>query len=138
MLSPRSVIDKLGAWNPEFGIYGGGESYINWKQSTCGYDHYIHPEAVCWHYAEKRGYAWNHTDFVRNSFIAAYCVGGYDFLNQQVELRKKKDRHEVIDGLAKDVIEKCKEDMEFIKKNQVISFEDYITYWEKNPGNWRR
>jgi len=137
MLTPRSVIDKLGGWHPELGIYGGGESYINWKQSTCGYGHYIHPKAVCWHYADKRGYSWNHTDYVRNSFIAAYVVGGEAFLNQQVEQRYKRDRKDIIDGLAKDVIEKCKEEREFIKKNQTISFEDYITWWEANPGKWK-
>jgi glycosyltransferase involved in cell wall biosynthesis len=137
MLTPRSVIDELGAWHSELGIYGGGESYINWKQSTCGYDHYIHPEAVCWHYAEKRGYSWNHTDFVRNSFIAAYVVGGEEFLDQQVNLRLKRDKKEVIEGLRKYVIEKCKEERAFIKSRQTVTFEDYITYWEKNPGTWK-
>jgi glycosyltransferase involved in cell wall biosynthesis len=137
MMSPRSVFDELGAWNSELGIYGGGESYINWKQSTCGYPHYIHPEAVCWHYADKRGYSWNHTDYVRNSFIAAYCVGGEKWLNQQVSLRKKKDKHEVIDRLRDDVIAKCKPEREFIKSRQTVTFDDYIDYWEKNPGVWK-
>lgn len=136
MLTPRSAIEALGGWNKELGIYGGGESYINWKQSTCGWSHWIHPECECWHWAEKRGYSWNHTDFVRNSFIAAYCVGGDEFLNQQVELRCQKDRPEVIERLAADIRENCTDDMEFIRNNQIISFNDYIDYWTENPGSW--
>ena len=126
MMCPRKVLDELGGWNPELGIYGGGESYINWKQSTCGYPHWIHPEAWCWHYADKRGYSWNHVDYIRNSFIAAYCVGGDKWLDQQVVLRKEKDRPAVIDKIAEDVRAKCGEDRKFIAERQVISLEDFI------------
>jgi len=138
MLSPRTVFDELGPWHPELGIYGGGESYINWKQSTCGYHHWIHQEAECWHYADKRGYAWNHGDFVRNSFIAAYVVGGDKFLEEQIILRKQKERHNVIDELAADVREKCGDEMRFIASKQVETFDQYISRWEANPGTWRR
>lgn len=139
MMCPRTVIEKLGAWHPEFGIYCGGESYINWKQSTCGYAHWIHPEAVCWHYAENRGYSWNYDDKVRNEFIAAYTVGGNKFLEEQSVQRKAKpgSRVKAIELIANDVIIKCKDDRDFIKKNQVITFDEYIDWWEKNPGKWK-
>jgi glycosyltransferase involved in cell wall biosynthesis len=137
MMCPRSVIDELGAWNPEFGIYGGGESYINWKQSTCGYGHWIHPEAWCWHFADKRGYQWNHDDYVRNSFIAAYVVGGEDYLEEQVAERSKKGRPETSRMLADDVMTKCKADREFVKARQVVTFDEYINWWEAHPGVWK-
>ena len=136
MMSPRSVFDELGAWHPLFGIYGGGESYINWKQSTCGYHHWIHNEAECWHYAEKRGYSWNYTDFVQNSFIAAYVVGGDKFLNEQAELRKEKDKSALIDQLVANVKKECGAERELIKSKQVETFEQYINRWEANPGTW--
>lgn len=137
MMCPRSVIDDLGAWNPEFGIYGGGESYINWKQSTCGYGHWIHPEAWCWHYADKRGYSWNHSDFVRNSFIAAYVVGGDEFLQQQVDARLHKDNPAVLRALADDVRTKCKADRDFVASRQIVDFNSYIDWWTANPGVWK-
>ena len=137
MMCPRSVIDELGAWNTEFGIYGGGESYINWKQSTCGFGHWIHPAAWCWHFADKRGYSWNHSDYVRNSFIAAYTVGGDKFIQDQVDERKRKDNPSAIDALADDVRTKCKADHDFIHSRQVIPFEDYMSYWEAHPGVWK-
>lgn len=137
MLTPRYALDDLGAWSPELGIYGGGESYINWKQSTCGYHHWIHPEAECWHYAEKRGYSWNHSDFVRNSFIAAYVVGGDAYLDEQVQQRLHKDNPVVINRLAEDVRAKCKAERDFIASKQVETFDQYIARWEANPGTWK-
>lgn len=127
MMCTRKVIEKLGGWNNELGIYGGGESYFNLKHATCGYPHYVHPSANCWHYAEKRGYSWNYTNFVRNEFIMAYCVGGKEWLNKMVNNRKKKDDHNAIDVIAADVLKKCLNDREFIKKNQVITLNDYIS-----------
>lgn len=137
MMCPRPVIDDLGPWSPELGIYGGGESYINWKQSTCGWTHWIHPEAWCWHWAEKRGYAWNWSDFTRNSMIAAYVVGGDDYLQEQVDARINKASPEHLYGLADDVREKCKADRDFVASRQIETFDEYIARWQANPGVWR-
>jgi len=133
MMCSRSVIDKYGGWNKELGIYGGGEAYINWKLSVCGVDHIIQPKARCWHYAEKRGYSWNYLDYMRNEFIAAYCVGGEKWLGKLIEQRKQKGS-DPIDETAMDVIAKCKDDREFIEKNQVMTFDEYVDNWEKNHG----
>lgn len=137
MMCPRSVLADLGAWHPEFGIYAGGESYMNWKQSTCGYGHFIHPEAVCWHHADKRGYSWNWSDYTRNSMIAAYVVGGERFLQDQVSQRLRKSSPAHLNGLADDVRAKCQADMEFVHSRQVIDFESYIAWWEEHPGVWQ-
>jgi len=133
MMCPRSVLDEAGRWNTELGIYGGGEAYIIFKQGTCGYDHYVHPLARCWHYAEKRGYSWNYDDFMRNEFIAAYCVGGEAWLATMVENRKKKPRArtEVVDAVALDVRIKCADDRRFIERRQICSFDELVDYWEK-------
>jgi len=139
MMIPRKVIEELGPWNKELGIYGGGESYMNWKQATCGYGQWIVPQAWCWHFADKRGYSWNYRDFVRNSFIAAYCIGGEEYLTEQADYRikHKKGAPSVIEALVDDVREKCREDMEFIKSKQVVTFDEYMDYWEKHPGIWK-
>jgi glycosyltransferase involved in cell wall biosynthesis len=136
MMCPRAVIDELGAWHPEFGIYGGGESYMNWKQSTCGWGHWIHPQAWCWHYADKRGYSWNHTDFVRNAMIARYVVGGDAFLQEEVDLRLKKDNPTILNALAEDVRTKCSAERDFIAGRQVIDIDSYLGWWEAHPGTW--
>jgi len=134
MLSPRTVIADLGGWNPEFGIYCGGEGYMNFKQSTCGYHHWIQPKAKCWHWAEKRGYQYWHKDFVRNEMIAAFINGGEKALQFCVDGRGgNAGLHE----LADDVREKCLDEHEYIKSRQIESLEEYFNRWEKTPGVWK-
>ena len=132
MMCPRSVIEEIGGWNTELGIYGGGEAYINWKHGTCGYNHYVHPRTRCWHYAEKRGYSWNYDDFMRNEFIAAYCVGGEEWLGKLVDQRKEKPqaRVEVIDAIALDIMTKCKSDRDFILSKQVMTYDEFVERWQ--------
>ena len=123
----KSTFVELGGWNKELGIYGGGESYINFKQGVCGRYQWIDPAARLWHYADKRGYSWNYQDYVRNYFIAAYTVGGEKWLDALAEqrIKGKKDRPEVINNIKQDVIEKCKDDREFIAQRQVKTYEEY-------------
>ena len=134
MMCPRSVFHELGAWNPEHGIYSGGESYINLKQSTCGYHHWIHPGAQCWHWAEKRGYQYWHADFVRNEQIAAYVNGGDEALEFCV---KGRGASQAVRDIAADVREKCRGEREFIAARQVETLEAYFDRWVKNPGVWK-
>lgn len=135
MMSPRTVIEDLGGWHPEFGIYCGGEGYMNFKQSTCGYHHWIHPKAWCWHWAEKRGYQWNHSDYVRNEQIAAYVCGGESALQAVVEGRKSSP---AVIRLAADVMEKCVDERAFIKSRQVETLEGYFDRWVSHKGLWER
>ena len=137
MMCPRTVIEELGGWNPEFGIYGGGESYMNWKQSTCGYAHWILPQAWCWHYADKRGYSWNYTDKMRNGMIAAYCVGGDKWLDQQIEAFSKKGNRSIVEQVGENVRTTCAEDRAFIESKQTMTFDEYMEFWQKNPGIWK-
>lgn len=134
MMSPRAVIAELGGWHPEFGIYCGGEGYMNFKQSTCGYHHWIHPQAQCWHWAEKRGYIWNHSDFVRNEQIAAYVNGGERALQFCIDGRGASP---AVQSIAEDVRAKCRGEMEFVKARQVESLEAYFDRWIANPGVWK-
>lgn len=138
MISPRSVIEELGGWSKELGIYGGGESYINWTQSTCGYPHWIHPEATCWHWADKRGYSWNHTDYMRNGMIAAYVVGDDKWLEQQIEAYQKKGNRDHVRNVGEDVRIKCAEDRVLIKSKQTETFDEFIERWQKDPKDGNR
>jgi len=134
MMCPRSTIEELGGWHPEFGIYCGGEGYMNFKQSTCGYHHWIHPDAICWHWAEKRGYIWNHNDYVRNEQIAAYVCGGEEALQFCVEGRGASG---ALQAIADDVRVQCAGEREFIKARQVETLEEYFDRWVANPGVWK-
>ncbi len=129
MMIEKKVIDRIGKWNPELGIYGGGENYMMYKIGTCGYPIQIHPTALLYHYAEKRGYSWNYDDYVRNQFIAAYCVGDEEWLDKLLDVRKaKKNSNKVrLNEIANDVREKCKADREHIKSVQKCSLGEYFS-----------
>ena len=132
MMIERKTLDHIGKWNPELGIYGGGENYMMYKLGTCGYPIQIHHTAALYHYAEKRGYSWNYDDHVRNQFIAAYCVGGEEWLQVLAEERKiKKNSNKVrIDEIADDVRAKCQEDRDYIKSIQKYTIAEYFKMWE--------
>ncbi len=129
MMIERKTLDHIGHWNPELGIYGGGENYMMYKVATCGFPIQIHPKAVVYHYAEKRGYSWNYDDHMRNQFIAAYCVGGEEWLKKLVDMRKerKNSNKETVDKIANGVIEKCKKDRDYIKSIQKVSLEEHFS-----------
>lgn len=134
MMSPRSVIEDLGGWHKEFGIYCGGEGYMNFKQSTCGFHHWILPQAWCWHWAEHRGYIWNHRDYRRNEFIAAYVCGGQEALDFCVQGRGAS---EGLKELANEVMADCHEERAFIKSRQIETLEEYFERWMASPGCWK-
>jgi len=79
MMIERSLLDKVGPWPTEFGIYGGGENYFNFVQAVLGMQPWIWPSYPFWHYAAPRGYSWNWYDWHRNRMIATYLVGGAGF-----------------------------------------------------------
>lgn len=135
MMTPRTILQELGPWHPEFGSYCGGEGYANFKTSTCGYHHWIVPTAVCWHWAEKRGYSWRHDDYVRNEQIAAYVCGGERALQFCIDGRKATAG---VCAIAEGVREKCKAERGFIKSRQVEDLEEYFDRWVANPGTWAR
>jgi hypothetical protein len=135
MMSPRSIFHELGGWNPEYGSYCGGEGGMVLKQATCGYHHWIQPKAICWHWAEKRGYAWRHDDYVRNEQIAAYTCGGERALQFCIDGRKNTP---VINEIANDVRAKCSGEMEYIRERQVEELEHYFDRWVANPGTWAK
>jgi len=128
MMIERKTLDHIGPWNPELGIYGGGENYMMYKIATCGFPIQIHHNAVLYHYADKRGYSWNYDDYVRNQFIAAYCVGDDEWLEKLVNVRKEKRNSNKVrlNEIANDVRKKCKDDREYIKSRQKLSLDEHF------------
>ena len=131
MMIEKKNLDHIGHWNPELGIYGGGENYMMYKIGTCGLPIQIHNTAALYHYADKRGYSWNYDDYVRNQFIAAYCVGDEEWLDIKVKERKdkKNSNKERIDEIANDVRFKCKDDRNYIRERQKCSLTEYFNSW---------
>ena len=79
-LIDRDVFFEIGKFNEHLGIYGGGEPYIDLKVQMFGYDVRMPPNCRLWHLTEPRGYNWNNKDLHRNFMIAAFALGGEEFL----------------------------------------------------------
>lgn len=131
MMMKKKVFDDIGGWSNELGIYGGGEAYIGFKLATCGYEHWIVPDAKCWHYAQDRGYSWNLWDWMRNNLIAAYTVGGEGWLLKLKELFSKEHPADILEQIASDVKLSCAKERTVLSKKQVCSYDDIVDQW--NP-----
>lgn len=128
MMMSREIYDRLGGWPAELGIYGGGENFINFTMAIMGLNINIFPANPIYHYAEKRGYHWNYTDFHRNRCIASYMYGGKDFAKKYIT--SVKGRPEVLSSIYEDVVTKCQEHREHIKKSQKLDIETWCQIWQ--------
>lgn len=127
MMMTRKIYNKLGGWPEELGIYGGGENFINFTLATMGYNINIFPADPLYHFADKRGYSWNYTDFHRNRIISSYMYGGYHIAKLYAE--STKGRPGVFNRILNEVVEKCQEHRDHVKESQVCSIEEWVRRW---------
>jgi glycosyltransferase involved in cell wall biosynthesis len=137
MMVERKLIDDIGKWHPELGIYGGGENYLMYKIATCGYKIMVHPGATLYHFADKRGYSWNYDDYVRNQFIAAYCIGDEEWLQKLIDMRCSKPHSNKVrvNQIADDVRKVCAEDRKFIASKQKMTMTEYFSKFNKHEND---
>lgn len=133
MICRNILVDKMGGWPSELGIYGGGENFINFVLAILGYTVNVFPSGPLYHYADSRGYSWNHDDWVRNRIIASYMIDGNELPKNFVKYRKGNQQvlhkllHTVIDNKA------CNDHRNLVKKSQAIS----IGEWHRQK-NWEK
>lgn len=132
MMMTRELFDLLGGWPEALGIYGGGENFVNFSLGVMGKTINIFPAPPLYHYAEKRGYHWNYTDWVRNRCIAAYIHGGKEFASRFIA--NVKGRPPVLKSIYHDVLGPCTPHRERIKAHQKMTTDEFIAAWLL-PGN---
>lgn len=114
MITRDLLVDKLGTWPSELGIYGGGENFINFTLAVMGYHiNVFHRPYAVHHYAEKRGYNWNYDNWVRNRIIAAYMYGGEEWA--RIHALNIRGRAEVLEKIHQDVVKTCCDHRERVK-----------------------
>lgn len=127
MMMHRSIYDKLGGWHPEFGIYGGGENFVNFTMSVLGLRKWVMNSRPLHHHGEKRGYAWNATDFNRNRLIATYLFGGKELALKHARSLRGSEHHNCM--ALEEVVSKCKEHRQYIKGQAVHTIEEWADTW---------
>ncbi len=133
MMISREIFDLLGGWPSELGIYGGGENFINYTLAVLGKNKMILPGPPLIHFADKRGYSYNASDYIRNRLIATYLFGGPPLLN--LYSQHTKGRPTVIEQYKEDILNKCASHRAHIAKNQKISVTDWYYQFTKESKN---
>lgn len=118
----RNLLDQIGGgWPTLYGIYGGGENFFNFALRTVGIKSYVYDDGgVLYHHGEKRGYNFEYFDFSRNRAIAAYMVGGRNYLNYFLSKRdldpeaKRRIKRQILND------EDCSTRRDIIKSNQCM------------------
>jgi len=129
MMCPKSIFDELGGWNKNFGTRWGGEAYMNLKHGTCGYPHYVHPKSNYYHLKHGYGYSFDGESGRKNPMIAAYTIGGDEWLDTITKgICDKKgitDKPNAYTRMADWVRGSCKEDREFIASKQIMTLSEF-------------
>ena len=125
----RSIYDKIGGWPEELGIYGGGEPFINFTLSVMGMRKWIWTNGTLYHHGEKRGYSWNHDDWLRNDLISSYCYGGGSLIKRKWPHVKGRPeaKKKIWDSVMG--IPSIKTHRELIKSEQVMSIDEWVKPW---------
>jgi len=130
MLMTRELYEETGGWPKELGIYSGGEHFMNFTLAVLGKKKYIFPtKFALYHHAEKRGYAFNSGDTLRNRLIAAYLYGGLDWFYENI--KKCKGRPNVIKKFQAEIPLLCKDQRQWIKDRQEMTIFEWLEKWGK-------
>jgi hypothetical protein len=135
MLDKTIIVDRLGGWPIELGIWGGGENFLNFALAVTGHDHTLFARGVVHHFAaDHRGYSWNWLDFHRNRMVALYIVAGEEWLRNYVEdtiISEKVapcNQPEVRETMN-NVLQTCKAHHDLIRERSVMSIEQWVRRW---------
>lgn len=139
MMIHRSIIEKVGRWPSELGIYGGGEHFLNYTLAVMGYKKWIYKSSsALYHHGDKRGYSWNHHDYQRNRAIATYMFGGSRLLNLWMKSTAKLRPNEK-NAMLMNIIDTCCDHRTLIKSKQVKTVEEFAHEWKGSylaKGDW--
>ena len=91
MMISRYIYDKIGGWPDTLGIYGGGENFMNYTLSVCGYKKFIYPDGTLFHHGEKRDYHYEYSDMVYNRALAHYLFGGMTLMKNYLSVTRGRE-----------------------------------------------
>ena len=139
----RKYALEIGLWNLNFKPYGGNEPYLNLKVWRLGQEVWVDPRIYVWHLAYKRNYCWNNDILWFNTLLAAYTIGGNEWLEmhyqryctyiKQTHKEPTVSRYLVnLQHIKADVVEKGKSDMEWINTNAKYTLNELMNIyaWE--------
>ena len=133
LMMSRTVLDRLGGWPPELGIYGGGEHFVNFVGAVLGVKKFIKPGRGFFHLGMKRGYHWNWSDYQRNRGIASYLYGGEEYLRRHLD-HKYGDKETVKAVIAEGIVGPCAAHRQWVLDHQTEEIDSWLDRWT-NSGS---
>jgi len=127
MMMHKSIMQEVGGWPRELGIYGGGENFMNFVLAVMGYKKWIYNGKSLYHHGDRRGYSWNYYDYQRNRAIATYMFGGRELMINWVTKNTRLSTREKA-TVAREA-EQLRDQRELIKLRQVMHIHDFAMQW---------
>lgn len=121
MMMSHTIYHNLGGWPKYLGIYGGGENFINYTLAVLGYHKWIYPGYPFFHHSERRGYNFEHWDYIKNKALAVYIYGG----KSRAEKFLNASGAKTADTMAK-IERECEEHRIRIVNQQVFDIDEWV------------
>ena len=130
MIDKDIIVNNLGNFPSELGIYGGGENFLNFTLAIIGKKKWIYPKATCYHHGAPRKYSFNYNDHKRNQGIAAYLHSGAEFC--RLFLQNCKGSAHTLNKIYDSIVnnQKLVQHRKLIQQQQKVSIEDWLDTWE--------
>jgi hypothetical protein len=127
----RDVWDKVGGYWDGFVGYGGEEMYFDLKMALLGYNNWLDPKMIHYHFAGNRGYSRHYTDdYYVNMLACANIIGGNDWLmkvyqNFSKNYPKMQSRKSMFD-LLMIADERSKEHAEWLAGARLLTLDELL------------
>ena len=130
MITKKMLIDDIGGWPTELGIYGGGENFLNFTMSVLGFKKWVKAGNALHHHGDTRKYSWDFNNHLRNKTIANYIFGGREFVINFMDHSKGGTEQKLL--ILDDVLtnKSINEHHDFIQANKVISIEEWAKKYD--------
>lgn len=127
MLISRKIYEKIGGWPKGLTMYGGGENFINYTLSVCGFKKWIFPEATLFHHGDKRDYHFTYDGMLYNRLVAHYLFGGKKLLKAYSD--EVDGSIPVILDAVNRVLDEHKQHRSIIRCIQKMEIEEWTKKW---------
>jgi len=131
MITKDMLVNDLGCWPVELGIYGGGENFMNFTMAVLGKKKWIKSGLPLKHHGADRGYHWNFDNKLRNVCMANYIFGGFNFAEDAMRNNRgsEEQKQKIFDSVVENKM--INDHKDFILKNKKMSIEK----WAEEESN---
>lgn len=128
LIMTREAYLKIGGYNPYLRRYGGGELLLCLESWLIGEGCMVDMRVHMYHSMFGRGYSFQSYELTHNYFLSTYILGGerYSISALMTYFQQKPELKPLWSQLYNEAIEEGKEQREYVKSNQKMTFEEML------------